>query len=177
MLCYVHHQDAYESRSHDEKKPGFEMIESLKRVLHAQDFKEQCRKKPTDFTRKRVLTFPVLVVFLVLLGLAVGVGLALLGTLGRAALVDQTQAAEDRGVVSLRDGWQAGQRHLWPVFFIRLLLGLPAGVVTLVGALPMLGTALLLAGQERPEMVIPGIVAIEFAFEPVEAYPAPELFS
>jgi hypothetical protein len=40
------------------------VIESLKRVLHAQDFKEQCRKKPTDFTRKRVLTFPVLVVFL-----------------------------------------------------------------------------------------------------------------
>jgi PAS domain-containing protein len=41
-----------------------EIIESLKRVLHAQEFKEQCRKKRTDFTRKRVLTFPVLVVFL-----------------------------------------------------------------------------------------------------------------
>jgi hypothetical protein len=106
--------------------------------------------------------FTVLVVFLVLLGLAVGVGLTLLGALGRAALVEQTQAAEDRGAVSLRDGWQAGQRHLWPVFFIRLLLGLPAGVVTLVGALPMLGMALLLAGQEQPEVVIPGILAVEF---------------
>ncbi|MCP4539131.1 MAG: hypothetical protein GY832_18500 [Chloroflexi bacterium] len=106
---------------------------------------------------------PILVVFFALLGLAIGVGLALLGTLGRVALVDQTRAAEDRGAVSLRDGWQAGRRHLWPVFFIRLLLGLPAGVVTLVGALPMLGTALLVAGQDRPEVVIPGIVAVEFA--------------
>lgn len=40
------------------------MIESLKRVLHSQDFKEQCRQHPTDFTRNRVLTFPVLVAFL-----------------------------------------------------------------------------------------------------------------
>jgi hypothetical protein len=40
------------------------MIESLKHVLHAQSFKEQCRNKQKDFTRKRTLTFPVLVVFL-----------------------------------------------------------------------------------------------------------------
>jgi hypothetical protein len=40
------------------------MIESLKHALHAQSFKEQCRKKKKYFTRKRTLTFPVLVVFL-----------------------------------------------------------------------------------------------------------------
>ncbi len=107
--------------------------------------------------------FTVLVVFLVLLGLAIGVGLTLLSTLGRAALVDQTQAAEDRGAVSLRDGWQAGRRHLWPVFVIRLLLGLPAAVVTLAGALPVLGMGLLLAGQEQPEVVVPGVLATELA--------------
>jgi hypothetical protein len=33
-------------------------------MLHAQDFKEDCRQHSTDFTRKRVLTFPVLVTFL-----------------------------------------------------------------------------------------------------------------
>jgi hypothetical protein len=32
--------------------------------LHAPSFKEQCRKKAKDFTRQRLLTFPVLVVFL-----------------------------------------------------------------------------------------------------------------
>jgi hypothetical protein len=107
--------------------------------------------------------FTVLVVFLVLLGLVISVGLVLLGALGRAALVDQTQAAEDRGAISLRDGWQAGRRHLWPVFVIRLLLGLPVAAVTLAGALPMLGMALALAGQEQPGMVVPGILAVEFA--------------
>lgn len=40
------------------------MIESLKRVLHSQELKEECRQHSTDFTRKRVLTFPVLVTFL-----------------------------------------------------------------------------------------------------------------
>jgi hypothetical protein len=107
--------------------------------------------------------FTVVMVFLVLLGLVVGVGLALLGALGRAALVGQVQAAEDHGAVSLRDGWQAGRRYLGPVFLIRLLLGLPAAVVALVGALPMLGVALLLSGQERPEVVVPGLLAVEFA--------------
>jgi len=40
------------------------MIESLKRVLHSHELKEECRQHSTDFTRKRVLTFPVLVTFL-----------------------------------------------------------------------------------------------------------------
>jgi hypothetical protein len=41
-----------------------EILESLKRVLHSHDFKEDCRQKATDFTRTRILTFPVLAVFL-----------------------------------------------------------------------------------------------------------------
>jgi hypothetical protein len=97
------------------------------------------------------------VVALVLLGLVISVGLALLGALGRTALVDQVRAAEDHGVVNLRAGWQAGRRHLWPVFLIRLLLGLPGAVVTLTGALPVIGTSLLVAGQEWPQVVTPTV--------------------
>ena len=108
--------------------------------------------------------FVAVAVALVLLGLIVSVGLALLGALGRAALVDQVRAAEDRGVVNLRAGWRAGGRHLWSVFLIRLLLGLPVAVVALAGALPAVGTSLLIAGQERPEVVIPGIFAVSLVF-------------
>jgi hypothetical protein len=36
----------------------------VKRVVHSHDFKEECRQHPSDFTRNRVLTFPVLVAFL-----------------------------------------------------------------------------------------------------------------
>ena len=105
--------------------------------------------------------FGVVTALLALLGIAVAIGLALLGALGRAALVGQAQAAENHGAVSLRDGWQTGRRCLWPVFLIRLLLGLPSAVVVLAGALPMLIGALLLTGQERPEIVVPGILAVE----------------
>ena len=47
------------------------------------------------------------IITLVLLGLVISMGLALLGSLGRAALVDQVQAVEERGVVSLRSGLEA----------------------------------------------------------------------
>lgn len=105
----------------------------------------------------------VTVVALVLLGLVIGVGLALLGALGRAALVDQVRAAEDRGVVNLRAGWLAGRPHLWPVFLIRLLLGLPVAVMTLAGVLPVVGMVLVIAGQERPEVMMPGVFAVTLA--------------
>jgi hypothetical protein len=107
--------------------------------------------------------FIVAVVALVLLAVAIGVGLTVLGALGRAALVDQVQAAEDRGGVSLRAGWQAGGRHLWAVFLIRLLLGLPAAGVTLTGVLPAMAMLFWVAGQERPEVVIPGVFALPVA--------------
>ena len=105
----------------------------------------------------------VAVVVLVLLVVAIGVGLTVLGALGRAALVDQVQAAEDRGGVSLRAGWEAGGRHLWAVFLIRLLLGLPAAGVTLTGMLPATAMLFWVAGQERPEVVIPGVFALPVA--------------
>jgi hypothetical protein len=107
--------------------------------------------------------FAVAIVALVLLGLVLSVGLALFGALGRAALVDQVRAAEDLGTVELRSGWEVGKRHLWTVFLVRLLLGLPAGVVTLIGALPMVVAALLVAGQDRPAVLLPGVFAIEVA--------------
>ena len=104
--------------------------------------------------------FTVALVTLALLVLGLGVGLALLGALGRASLVDQVRAAEERGAVDLRAGWQMGGRHLWPVFFIRLLLGVPAGVVALAGLFPVAGTTILIAGQDRPEVVIPGVLTL-----------------
>ena len=70
-----------------------------------------------------VTYFVAAVAVLALLVIAVvGFGLALLNALGRAALVDQVRAAEDRGRVGLRSGGQAGRRHIWSVFLIRLLI-------------------------------------------------------
>ena len=105
----------------------------------------------------------VMVVGLVLLGLAVIAGLAVLGALGRAALVDQVRAAEDRGRVNLRAGGQAGQRRLWVVFGLRLLLGLPSAGATLAGGLPVAGALFLAVGRVRPEAVVPGILLMPVA--------------
>jgi len=107
--------------------------------------------------------FTVAVVAFALLALTIGIGLMLLGVLGQAALVDQVRAAEERGVVSLRAGWQACVRCLWPVFLIHLLLALPVAMVTLIGALPIIGTSLLIARYPRPEVVMPGVFAILIA--------------
>ncbi len=46
------------------KKTGLEIIEVMKAVLFSEHLKETCRTKAKYFTRKRVLTFPVVVVFL-----------------------------------------------------------------------------------------------------------------
>ena len=105
-------------------------------------------------------TFTAVIAALVLLALAVGIGLALLGALGRAALVDQVQAAEEQGVAILGAGWQAGRRHLWMVFLIRLLLGLPVGVVASTGVLPVAGTGLMIARHTRPEAALPGVLVM-----------------
>lgn len=108
--------------------------------------------------------FVAVAAILVLLGLIIiGFGLALLNALGRAALVDQVRAAEDLGRVGLRAGWQASRRHLWPVFLIRLLLGLPMAVVTLAGALPVVGIWFLIAVQGRSETVVPDAFAVPLA--------------
>jgi hypothetical protein len=107
--------------------------------------------------------FVAVLVLLVMLGIVVSLGLAILGALGRAAVVDQVQAAENQGTVSLHAGWQAGQRHVWSVFFLRLLLGLPAAGVTLAGVLPVVGMLFLISNQERLEVVIPGVLATELA--------------
>jgi hypothetical protein len=127
----------------------------------ARELPPQAQRVVSDFRSSPYFT--VLVVVLVLLGLVVSVGLTLMGALGRAGLVDQVRTAEDVGEVNLRDGWQAGRRHLWPVFLVRLLLGLPAAVVTLAGLLPVVTTAIVIAGQERPEVVLPGLFAVELA--------------
>jgi hypothetical protein len=98
-------------------------------------------------------------------GLALSLALMVLNALGQAGLVDQIRAAEERDAVDLRRGWEKGRERLWPVFLIRLLLSLPAVGAVLVGALPSLGAALLTVlmttSQERPQIVIPGILALE----------------
>jgi hypothetical protein len=95
-------------------------------------------------------------------GFLISVGLALLGALGRTALVNQVQSAENYDVVVLKGGWLAGKRHLWRVFSIRLLLGLPVAVVTLASVLPIVATRFLTAGHEQLEVVLVGVLAIEF---------------
>jgi len=96
------------------------------------------------------------VIALMLLGFVVSVGLSLASALGRAALVNQIRAAEEYGVVVLKGGWLAGTRHFWRVFLIRLLLGLPMGVVIVVGALPSLVARIVALLQEQPEVVFLG---------------------
>jgi len=69
--------------------------------------------------------FTVVALLAVLLILAGAFGLAVLNAIGRAALVDQVRAAEERGSVAVRAGWQEGKRQLWPVLALRSILGLP----------------------------------------------------
>ncbi|MCP4404610.1 MAG: hypothetical protein GY801_45820 [bacterium] len=45
----------------NEKKTGLAIIESVKSLLFSEQFKEDCRTKPTYFTRKRLLGFPVMI--------------------------------------------------------------------------------------------------------------------
>jgi hypothetical protein len=99
------------------------------------------------------------VVILPVLGVVVGVGLALLGSLGRAGLVHQTRAAEAYGVIVLKGGWLAAKRHVWQVFAIRLLLGLPVGVVVLLGLLPAIVGRLYVLNQAQSEAEILGSLA------------------
>jgi hypothetical protein len=68
--------------------------------------------------------------------LIVGLVFAALQALGHSALVDQVNQIEDGSLPTLRAGWEAGKRHVWQVFLIVLLLGLPAGIVLLAGMLP-----------------------------------------
>jgi hypothetical protein len=72
----------------------------------------------------------------VLLFLIIGLVVSVLQALGHSALVDQVSQIEDGSSPTLRAGWEAGKRHVWPVFLIVFLLGLPAGIVLLAGMLP-----------------------------------------
>jgi hypothetical protein len=98
--------------------------------------------------------FATAAVVFTVLGFAAGVGLSLVSSLGRVGLVSQTRAAEDYGVIVLKGGWLAAKRHFWRVFVIRLLLGLPVGVVTLLGLLPAIVARLYFVNQEQPEIAI-----------------------
>jgi hypothetical protein len=100
--------------------------------------------------------FAIVAVVFSVLGFIVSVGLLLVGSLGRAGLVHQTRAAEDYGVIVLKGGWLAAKRHLWQVFVIRLLIGLPAGVVLLIGLLPAIIARLYFLNQEQSEIAILG---------------------
>jgi hypothetical protein len=92
-------------------------------------------------------------------GIVVGVGLTLLGSLGCVGLVHQTRAAEAYGIVVLKGGWLAAKRHLWQVFVIRLLLGLPVGVVALLGLLPGIVARLYVLNHAQSEATLLGELA------------------
>lgn len=106
----------------------------------------------------------VVAVVVILLGVSASVALALLNAAGQAALVDQAGEVEDYESVDLRTGWQAGVHHLWQVFIIRLLFGLPVNGIMLAGGIPIAGLSLLAAGTERLDVVIPAILGMELAF-------------
>lgn len=95
--------------------------------------------------------FTVVVVGFGLIALLISVGLAMLSSVGRAALVAQVQVAEERGAVSVRAGWKVGRQHLWPVFLLRLVLGIPTLLATVAGAtLVVLWTVPALMGSYWP---------------------------
>jgi len=94
--------------------------------------------------------FVVAIVALVLLGIVIGLVLAFVGALGRAALVDQVREAEEDGTPSASAGFQAGRQHTWPVFLIRFLLRLPVGMLILVGAVPTLVGVFSMVSSLRP---------------------------
>jgi hypothetical protein len=77
-----------------------------------------------------------------LLTLVAGAAFTVLGAVGRGALVSQVWRAEDRDRVALRAGWEAGRAHWIPVLLIRLVLGLPVTLLTLLGLAPPLLTQL-----------------------------------
>ena len=82
--------------------------------------------------------FVAAIVALILVGLCVGLLLAFVGALARAALVDQVREAEESGTPSASAGFRAGWQRTWPVFLIRFLLRLPVGLLVLAGAVPFL---------------------------------------
>ena len=94
--------------------------------------------------------FLVVVVALVALGLAIGLVLALVGALGRAALVDQVREAEEGDTPEVSAGFRAGWQRMWPVFLIRFLLRLPVALLVLIGMLPVLVGALSMLPESRP---------------------------
>jgi hypothetical protein len=46
------------------KKVSYELFQKLRSLVFSQDFKERHRQRLEDFTRKRCLTFPIIVIFL-----------------------------------------------------------------------------------------------------------------
>ena len=115
------------------------------------------RELPPDLARAvlRFLNSPYFTVVVVALGLLVvlaGIGLMLLSSVGRAALVGQVQTAEERGAVALRAGWREAKLHLWPVFLLRLLLGIPTMLATVAGGIiTLLWTLPALTGRAWPD--------------------------
>lgn len=98
---------------------------------------------------------------LALAALTIGIGLTLLGTMARAALADQARAAEDRGAVSLRVGWQAGARRLGHTLLIRLLLALPLSTAIGASSLPAAGFLLIASRTDRPLSGLAAALAAE----------------
>jgi len=95
--------------------------------------------------------FVVAVLILVALGLVIGLVLAFVGALGRAALVDQVREAEEGGLPAVGAGFQAGWQRMWPVFLIRFLLRLPVVLLALIGTLPGLVGTLSMLPDSRPD--------------------------
>lgn len=80
--------------------------------------------------------FPLVVTLVVLLLLVVSFAGLVLNALGRGALVQQANEIENGRTLSIREGWQAARRRLWPLFWLVLLLVLPTFLATVAGFIP-----------------------------------------
>jgi hypothetical protein len=75
--------------------------------LRMEDLPPEAQRRIAEFVSSPRFV-PVAVGF-VLLMLLIGLALALLNALGRAALVDQVNRVEDGGLPTVRTGWEVGR--------------------------------------------------------------------
>lgn len=88
-----------------------------------------------------------IVVALILIWIAIALILALVSALGHGAMVEMAREADETGTTRFRTGWRTGLRRMLPVFVVRLLVGLPASIIMVAGAIPLVLTSISLASQ------------------------------
>jgi hypothetical protein len=118
--------------------------------------------RSTQYTgRPELDVAPGVVVGLVLVGLAIFLIVALVGTvlryLSEGALIGMVREVEDVGTTTVRSGWWFGWSRFLRLFAIDLVIGIPAVVVSLL-MLALGGLPLLLLVAEKDVLTAVGIL-------------------